>query len=113
MAQSASFKVDKAKQYMGFSSLTGFLNQAEAFKGMNTAYYEMIRDPTRPVWAYFDADMKLTSGSVGEALASDLQAGSKDVAHALLSALQDFLPGDVKLEPGVNCQVGTSGRCVC
>ncbi len=107
MAQSASFSVDTAKQYAGFSSLTKFLELAESWKGTDTAFYEMIRDPARPVWVYFDADMKLTSGSSArEALAHDLQAGTHQVAAALLSVLQDFLPGDIILEPGVNCQVG-------
>ncbi len=107
MAQSASLSVDKAKQYAGFSSLTKFLELAESFKGLSS-FYEMIRDPARPVWAYFDADMKLTPGSsVREALAHDLQAGTLEVAQALLSTLQDFLPGEISLEPGVNCQVGT------
>ena len=49
--------------------------------------------------------MTLGGSALHEKLASDLDASTEDVAQAFLGALQDILPGDMILTPGVNCQV--------
>jgi hypothetical protein len=103
-----------AKNFRGFDSLVDFLECAEASHG--AWYYEQIPEGA-PVWLYFDADMKLTSGSLTrEALASDLQRSTEQVASAFLRALEDFAgtvwpePQGLTLIPGRNCQVCSQSK---
>jgi hypothetical protein len=102
-----------AKEYKGFSTLGELLYFADALKDEEypTNFYELILDANAtPVWAYFDADMPLTGSALLEALATDLDGSTEEVARALLSAFQDFMGSlgySIILQPGINCQVGS------
>jgi hypothetical protein len=80
-----------------------------------TCYYELIADPSLPVWAFFDADMPLPSGSdLHKAFSVDMEGSTVEFARALIGTFEEFLASpslgcDVQhgsFKPGVNyCQV--------
>ena len=101
------------KRYTTFSTLRSALELLQSTIDLQhpSSYYEIIPSPDCPVYLYFDVDVKLSSSPLHAVLANDLKKGSECVASAFLSALEAFLRDrfsfEVKLRPGVNCQVGT------